>query len=230
MDKNVCRQRLLSMPDAKPLVFDVGAHIGQTIQEIRTLSPNAEIHSFEPDPRSFAELEDRFKGTPGLHLNNVGLSDRKGTAAFHRNNKSYTNSFLKLKNSRDWRWQGDDFFEETNADLPLTTIDNYCSDHGVKHIDFLKIDTQGLEPECLAGARDMLAAGRITAIETEIIFDNLYERRSSFHTVEQTLLPHEYRLVGMSRHLYDSVGILRELDALYIREDRLESFRAVSLA
>ena len=41
----------------KPIIFDVGAHHGESIIEFKTLFPLSIIHSFEPDPDTFKILQ-----------------------------------------------------------------------------------------------------------------------------------------------------------------------------
>ncbi len=47
-----------------------------------------------------------------------------------------------------------------------TTLDRFCADHGIGHIDLLKCDAEGAEPEVLEGAAAMLARTRAVAIDT----------------------------------------------------------------
>lgn len=63
-------------------VFDVGAHIGQFAAETRHAWPSAEIHSFEPHPRTF----ERLAGSTGDHLtlrHQVALGDEAGEVPFY---------------------------------------------------------------------------------------------------------------------------------------------------
>jgi hypothetical protein len=49
--------------------------------------------------------------------------------------------------------------------VAVTTIDAFCREHGIAHIDLLKLDVEGHELAALQGARGML--GRIEAIQFE---------------------------------------------------------------
>jgi hypothetical protein len=55
----------------------------------------------------------------------------------------------------------------------VTTGDEYCAGRGIAHIDFLKLDVEGLELPALRGFEGMLADGRIDVIQFEYGFINL---------------------------------------------------------
>ena len=50
----------------EPLIFDVGAHEGETISRYRKIFKNSTIHSFEPQSKSFERLK-KYK-LNALHL------------------------------------------------------------------------------------------------------------------------------------------------------------------
>ena len=43
--------------DNRPMIFDVGANIGQTVRILREYFPKGEINSFEPNPNAFEILK-----------------------------------------------------------------------------------------------------------------------------------------------------------------------------
>ena len=47
------------------------------------------------------------------------------------------------------------------------SLENFCADHSIDRIDFLKIDTEGAEWRILKGAESLLQHGRIGAIQFE---------------------------------------------------------------
>jgi hypothetical protein len=52
--------------------------------------------------------------------------------------------------------------------VPTVSLDRFCEEHSIDHINLLKLDIQGNEHRALAGARRMLRAGRIGTIFTEL--------------------------------------------------------------
>src|SRR6187402_3249647 len=72
--------RRLSAGNRRLVVFDVGANIGQSVDRFREVLERPIIHSFEPEPATFAELRRRKGGVPGLSLNNFALGSSNGSA------------------------------------------------------------------------------------------------------------------------------------------------------
>ena len=160
-------QRLAST--AQPVVFDVGANVGQTVAKIRKQLSNPVVHCFEPTPTTFAQLTKRCGKLNNVYLNNVGLADRVGELELYKLESSEMNSFLlPLEDAR-----GDVVAREV---VPVTTIDEHCAQHSIEHIDVLKIDAQGFDLDVIKGARQMIAEHRVHLIYLELIFSRMYER------------------------------------------------------
>lgn len=49
----------------------------------------------------------------------------------------------------------------------MTTIDAYCEKNNIDHIDVMKIDVEGHEPEVIQGAKDMLTNNKVDIIILE---------------------------------------------------------------
>ncbi len=199
----------------EPVIFDVGASAGQSVERFRALFPDAIIHAFEPQFDVFMTLSERFGGRPGIVLNCMALGDHTGAATLHRNNFNVTSSILPVDQSSPWV-QSLDIQEIGAVGVRMGTIDEYCAERGIASIDLLKLDVQGFEPECLQGAATMLAERRIGIIQLEIILHPMYARPTSFATIETLLAPHGYRLYTIFDIGMDEAGELMQLDALYL--------------
>ena len=95
------------------------------------------------------------------------------------------------------------------------TLDEYAEAKGIENIDVLKIDTQGHEPEVLEGAKNCL--GRATAVHTEIMFWDMYDRHLQFRDIENLLAPHGFELFSLPRVVVDKGTNLRTawVEAIY---------------
>ena len=65
----------------QPIVFDVGANIGQSIQKFRKEFPKCAIHSFEPSPMAFEELTRHSVDYKDIYLWNFALGEHSGRMA-----------------------------------------------------------------------------------------------------------------------------------------------------
>ena len=197
------------LAEARPVVFDVGANVGQTIARVRHFMPGATIHSFEPSESTFEELRERYGDDPLIHLNRVALGARREERKLFENVSSEMTSFLPL---------GEHGWGSVAATtlVPVETLDDYCRRAGVARIDLLKLDTQGFELEVLRGGSQTLAAGRVTLLLAEVFFAAVYERVPSFCEVQQVLSEHGFALVSIYdlHHIGQRAGWC---DALFVR-------------
>src|SRR5262245_14595836 len=136
----------LSVDIAAPIIFDVGAHHGQTAMAFRRVFPQSRILSFEPFPESFAILQHNTSRDQRITPFNFGLSDRVGIFSFHSNPSSATNSLLAtdVLGAKTW---GEGILEtKVIVQAQFKTIDSVISELAIPKIDILKLDVQGAEP------------------------------------------------------------------------------------
>ena len=186
-----------------PVIFDIGAHHGESIDYLRGLFPFSVIHSFEPDPDSFSILS--HKQSTNNKLYNLAISDISGPSVFYRNKISHTNSLNKVNiNSQDSiraknekLVQNSSYLKEINNEININaiTLDDFLEDHSIKVIDLLKVDVQGAEEKVFKGAVNSLA--KIQAIIVEISLYDFYENGTSFLDIENCLFPAGFELFSI---------------------------------
>src|SRR5947209_6850332 len=132
------------------LVIDVGANAGQFAREIRSMRYRGRIHSFEPLPAAFAELEDHGAGDPPWHVSNVGVGSKAGKLEIHVAKNNVFSSFRPLSELAG-KFDPNSRTVET-LKVPVVRLDGALGKSPAKAI-FIKIDTQGFEQEVLAGAK-----------------------------------------------------------------------------
>ena len=127
--------------DKSPVVFDVGANLGQTIDLVRERFPSSIIHAFEPGQIAFNRLVQTHPRLQNVHLNNFALGSKIGRKRLFENSTSEMSSLLPL---------GPDGWGEIKAqrEVEVSTVDTYCQEHAIRSIDLLKSDTQGFDLKC----------------------------------------------------------------------------------
>ena len=110
-----------------------------------------------------------YKDINNIHCHNIAISNKKGKAPFYSNAKAVTNSLLEIDNANSIYWGKETLKNKDSIFVETTTIDNICKDNNIKHIDILKIDTQGTEFGIFQGAKEILTQQNISLIYTEII-------------------------------------------------------------
>ncbi|MEK9614600.1 MAG: FkbM family methyltransferase [Flavobacteriaceae bacterium] len=193
---NVSSRTLLSRlfsPDSQIIIFDVGAHRGQSAKRFRKLFKNAKIFSFEPFPAAFNQLKllkiDNFRAF------NFGFSDRTEMRNFCVNKGSQTNSLLPLNKSAKAVWGGNDALTEVaRITCEFRKVDEFCKVNSIDSIDFLKIDVQGAEFKVLQGAHELLHEKKIQVIQIEVIVGDTYEGQKPLSYYFQLFESYGYKL------------------------------------
>ena len=218
-------------------IIDAGGNTGQTVNRFKSFWPNSMVHSFEPDPDVFLELDKNTRDLTGVIANNTGLGDEVTVKSFHKMQDSGSSSFIPVnKESRTYQIMQSDCnlkhhnktalraSEDQVIKCSITTLDEYCRKNKISKIDLLKMDVQGYEPNILRGAKEILKNNSVDAILTEIMFTDYYSERGSFNDIEKEI--HSYGYV-----LYDIPYLARVpnenrqriffVDAIYIKESLL---------
>ena len=198
----------------RPLIFDVGANVGQSVQFFRSWFPKAEIHSFEPSPTTFELLKHNVSGDRGARVWNYGLGSQNAELEFLENSLPECSSFLPPGQSA---WGA--VMQKTV--VPVRTVDDFCAEHRIEKIDILKIDTQGYELEVLKGAERMCRAGVVSLVFCEMLIAEIYAGAASFGQLFDFLLSQGFLLVSFYDISYDK-GLAGWMDGLFIHRLRVQ--------
>jgi FkbM family methyltransferase len=143
------------------LAFDVGAARGDWTAIALAANPNLKVHCFEPTSRRTKILQARNFGGRVV-LNQLGLGAEAGTAKIFYNASGGSNSLYPQ------RYEGDAPYDAADVEtVTIATIDSYCRERGIDHIDFVKMDIEGYEMAAIRGAERMLRAGSIDILQFE---------------------------------------------------------------
>jgi len=163
-ERLVQRVVLNSTVSSRVTVFDVGAHIGDWTASLLAISDRVgrkvRVHAFEPSRTTFERLQQRFPRRSEGRVTTVhaALSDRAGTGVLR------TVGDIALSNSLYPPLHDEPAGVE---EVPLITLDGYCSSEGIDRIDLAKIDAEGHDLAILSGAGSMLSSQRINVVQFE---------------------------------------------------------------
>lgn len=194
-----------------PIIFDVGANIGQSINQFLNYFPKSEIYSFEPGTNPFLELSTKYNNMENIHLENIAIGSEIKKKEFLENEYSDMSSFLEI-DRLGWGKIS------KKIQIDITSIDNYCKTNGIANIDVLKSDTQGFELEVYKGAIQMMKSNNIHLAYFEFIFSDMYKELPSFHEIYKLLTDNNFRLVNFYDFHYQE-GMLSWVDLLFVNSN-----------
>ncbi|WP_300296018.1 FkbM family methyltransferase [Ferrovibrio sp.] len=174
-DLNITRFWKHALPP-EPVIFDIGANIGlYTLSAVRHASHAGRVIGFEAHPATFRYLQHNatYLSDPRIVIENlaVGAESGKARIAFNAANPGETHIATG---------------EEHGILVPMVTLDDYCRQHGIPRIDYMKIDVEGYEANVLRGAADIIAASPNILIQTE--YEPQHMRRYGDTAMVQRLL------------------------------------------
>ena len=218
-----------------PCIFDVGANNGSSINGFKKLWPKSVIHCFEPQSECYESLVETaaLYETGSVHINMQAVGNvlseqavfythdvNSGISGFNKINIESNDSI----NLRELNEKGDEAkqkYVETlnhNRKVKVIRLDDYIGSIDPNlHIDFLKIDTQGFEPEVFDGLGDKLS--NVNVVLTELLFFDFYERSLSFSDIEVYLLKAGFSLYDISHISKNPMnGRTDWVDIIYVHE------------
>ena len=155
------------LPGNRPIVaFDVGANVGNyaslLLESWKAL--DLTLYCFEPVPGNFQLLGERMKpfGTRARCLP-VGLGNAPMEVPMYSNSDA---SPLASLFHRDLDYV-DIPMQALGEKVKIETLEAFCGEAHIVHIDFMKIDVEGNEVAVLEGALPLLRAGAIDVIQFE---------------------------------------------------------------
>lgn len=152
-----------SLPDSRPaVVFDVGANVGIYATEVLARFKQLQLYCFEPSLKTFEVLRTNLNQDCRVKLFCLGFGDAEGTVDLYSD--SDTSGLASVYNRR---LEHLNIQLKANEKVSLKTLDSFCSQQVIQHIDLLKVDVEGNEFNVLKGGQQLMASGSIDFIQFE---------------------------------------------------------------
>lgn len=156
------------------LVFDVGAHYGESINFFKKFKTVNYIYSFEPSKKNFLHLKNYFGFYEDVKLNNCGVGDLEGVYEFYESSITEMSSLIP-PNSNGLRQKLKSILFKPRSEADFSyAVETTTLDAEFKKYNFLnqnivlKIDTEGYELKVLMGAREFLKSSNTFILQIEI--------------------------------------------------------------
>jgi FkbM family methyltransferase len=149
------------------IVVDVGAAIGGlSLLCAQIVGPGGKVYAFEAEEQNFHQLEINIALN---RLSEYVIPMRR--AVFSSNGHVILNTFDPSKAEglhSLGRASVGGFAPQFTQWVQSLTLDSFCGENAIEHIDLLKIDVEGAEADVLEGAADLLRRQAIRRIVFEV--------------------------------------------------------------
>ena len=166
------------------MIFDVGAHKGQTSLHFCKLFPQSFIHSFEPSPYLFALIEKNLSKRKNIRCHNFALGETNEKAFLTKPNSDLCGQVIKAQ-------------EKNSTSISVRRLDEFCQVEKIDSIDLLKIDVEGNELSVLRGVSGMFERNAIRAILLECDFNKDDKQHSYFFDIFDFLSDQNFCFHGL---------------------------------
>jgi FkbM family methyltransferase len=187
----------------------VGANLGEELDGLARTYPNASFVCFEPSPKYFPSLSEKFRNHPRIECRKTACGEKPGTCTFYELPMDGNGSLLKPDVDA---WKTFNNWEDgtvTEYQVEVSTLDAEIP--GKDPLDLLWVDVQGAEKQVLLGGSSLL--GRTRAVFLEVaIGRNPYEGGSLIEELDRLLRPAGHVLVELGTDPWNFTG-----NALWIR-------------
>ena len=165
------------------IIFDVGAHKGESAVFFHELFPDARIYSFEPNPVGHKEIIDLNIGN--VISNQIALSDVNGDAVFNIQDISHLSSLHKINKESVTSLGYSKRENHKSINVMVSRGDTFMAKNDINKIDFLKIDAQAHEVNVIKGFSGVIE--KINVVFVEVSLYDFYEKKSSIKLIEESL-------------------------------------------
>jgi FkbM family methyltransferase len=146
---------LLSLDQNIETIFDVGANVGNLSLHFLRWFPKATVYGFEPATEMYAQMNARIASagfTDRFRPQQVGFYDQETQADLHLASEHGANSLMEMGEA--YHAANPHLRSDATEAISLVRMDDFVRDAGIKHIDLVKIDVEGVENEVLLGGHE----------------------------------------------------------------------------
>jgi FkbM family methyltransferase len=165
-------------------LFDVGANVGNYALKLNeAFKCERKIYSFEPFSKVYPALAKLTSEINDFKPCQVGFSNKKHVQKFYS-----SSAFSEVAGVYEKDFSQFGFVVDNVEEIEFDTLDNFCEQENIKHIDLLKIDVEGHDFFVLEGAKNMLEKNAIDFIQFEFGTVN-YLSKTHFYDFFKLLSP-----------------------------------------
>mgnify|MGYP001026543829 CR=1 FL=1 len=191
------------------VVFDVGAHYGETIKLFHKKLKLEKIYSFEASPENYKILKKNIikYNSKKIETFNYGIGEKISKDYINQTlesssstinklniNSKYFKKKLKVLNIKD----KDNFHYK--VPIEIITLDYFIEKNKIEYIDLLKIDTEGYELNVLKGLSKHNKKVKLVYFEHH--YDDMIIKNYKFGDIHQLLKNNGFIMIQKSKMLF----------------------------
>ena len=191
------------------IVFDVGAHYGETIKLFSKKLKIKKIYSFEASPKNYKILHSKISkyDSKKIEIFNYGIGEKISKGVINQTLESSSSTINKLnmdskyfekklkilniKHKNSFQYQ---------VPIKIISLDYFIEKKKIEYVDILKIDTEGYELNVLKGLSKHNK--KIKLVYFEHHYDDMIIKNYKFGNIHQLLKSCGFDMIKKSKMLF----------------------------
>jgi FkbM family methyltransferase len=194
----------------KPKVVDVGAHKGQTIEDLKKTFEEIKIHAFEANPRRSKELDKKYSNSD-VKVYNIALGPDNCSTKMNISKMDAASGILK-PTDKNVSFFGKVVEKKKTINVEQKRLDNILE----SGVDIIKLDVQGYELEVLKGCSGIISEVEIVLLETS--FKKLYKGQKTFCRINDYMRKRNFEVYNTYEKKVTESGELAEFDVIFTKK------------
>lgn len=188
--------------DERYIIVDIGARHG-ILPSLEPLADVATFIGFEPQEQECRRLNEVYRDTHGkIRVLPYAVAGRAGKHRLYI--AKFPPSSGLLPTNQVWYgrfpWANTDIIGDVEVDA--VTLTDFCMQEQLHHLDFIKIDVEGMEYDVLEGGREALTAQRVLGVFSEVWWDPVAKGQRPFAEIDILLRSFGFRFFDLKMHRY----------------------------
>ncbi len=202
--------KIINSKFLKPVVvFDIGAHYGETINLFHKKLNLKKIYSFEASPKNYQILKKNVSKIKSdkIEIYNYGIGEKISKSFIHQTLESSSSTINKINvNSKYLKRKlrilniKDENSFHYKMPIEVITLDNFIDSQKINYIDLLKIDTEGYELNVLKGLSKYYK--KIKLIYFEHHYDDMIVKNYKFKDIHELLKEYGFVMIKKSKMIF----------------------------
>lgn len=193
-----------------PNIIEIGSFEGNGTIELSRSYPYGRVFSFEPHPQSYEKLQEKAKTRKNVIPINLAVSNMNGKTRLWGNGRSASLFLNEKKSNQDYL-------------VSCVRLEDWCNENNIDQIDFLRLDTNGLEFLILSDSTQILQKTISISVKTfthpihypivrfsklkSLLTDAGFEMMTHWYIIDKTKNHNQKKgeAFFVKKHLYDSI-------------------------